>query len=223
MRRISELAGPPPARLLELGVGTGRVALPLVEAGYAVTGVEASPAMAQVLREKPGGERVTLVEDDFGQTSFAGPFDVVYGADFPLTQMYPRARLRRCLRAVGDALAPDGCFVVDAAVAPRERLGQARIRNETRLSGGGRLVTDFHHDTGGGVGWGTATVIASNGREYSASVLCSYLWPAQLDRVAAEAGLALEWRAGTWDGAPHDDDDLVFVSCYRAASTPRQV
>ncbi len=73
---LAGLAGAGPA--LELGIGTGRVALPLAQAGVDVRGIDASEAMVERLRAKPGGEDIPVSIDDFADVGVEGDFSLVF-------------------------------------------------------------------------------------------------------------------------------------------------
>jgi len=65
-------------RALELGIGTGRVALPLQRSGVVVEGIDASPAMIARLREKPGGDGIPVVLGDFADVAVEGQYELIY-------------------------------------------------------------------------------------------------------------------------------------------------
>ena len=73
---LAELAGDGPA--LELGIGTGRIALPLVVCGVPVHGIDLSEAMVARLRAKPGGEGIPVTLGDFATTRVEGRFALAY-------------------------------------------------------------------------------------------------------------------------------------------------
>ncbi|HKG38031.1 MAG TPA: class I SAM-dependent methyltransferase [Conexibacter sp.] len=206
--------GSPPARLLELGVGTGRIARPLVGAGYDVTGVEASPSMVAALRDRPDGDRVSLLLGDFGLIELGGPYDLVYGADCPLSQLDPRERVLSCLRRVAASLRPGGWFVCDAFHPSPELLDVSRIEREQALAGGARLRTVFEHKTADRIGRGTAVVVTPDGTEHRTPVIGRYYAPSELDDLARQVGLKPVRRTGDWSGAPFRGEGN-YVAAYR--------
>jgi SAM-dependent methyltransferase len=88
LERLAELAGG--GRALELGIGTGRVALPLTARGIAVEGVDSSAAMVAKLRDKPGGDAIPVVLSDFRAPEVRGRFDVVYIVSTPSSRLRPK-------------------------------------------------------------------------------------------------------------------------------------
>ena len=142
--RLVELAGGGP--VLELGVGTGRIALPLAERGLEVHGIDASPAMLERLRAKPGADRVHTHLGDMGEVAVDDEFPLVFVAANTIFMLASQDQQVGCFRAVASRLAPGGRFVVeaqvpDAALSPRHegRLpgpGSARLRPVTPAGDG---------------------------------------------------------------------------------------
>src|SRR5437763_674176 len=103
-------------RALELGGGTGRVALPLAARGLEVHGMDASPAMIERLRAKPGGERVRVHMGDFADVAAEGAFSLVYVVFNTIFALLSQAEQVRCFQNVARRLTPDGVFLVEAFV-----------------------------------------------------------------------------------------------------------
>ena len=212
---VAALAGG--GRVLELGVGTGRLALPLVARGLDVWGVDASTAMLDRLKAKPGGDRVQAVRGDFGAldtVDVEGPFAVVLAAYNTFFNLPDEAAQRRCLASVSRLLAEDGSLVVEVFVldvdpgAPAGVVAplvvevdrvvlQVTMRDPERQTVAGQHVT--------------ITEAGVRLRPW----FVRYATPAQLDAMAAEAGLELERRAAGWRDEPFDDDADRHVSIYR--------
>ncbi len=119
---LAELAGPGPA--LELGVGTGRVALPLVQRGLVVDGIDASPAMLAKLRAKPGGDRVRVIVGDMAEVGVDASYSLVFVVFNTLFALVSQDEQVRCFANVAGRLAEGGVFVVEAFV-PDPGGGQA--------------------------------------------------------------------------------------------------
>jgi len=214
---LRQVAGEPPATCLELGVGTGRLALPLSAAGYEVTGVDASARMVEALRAKPGGDRLRVIVGDVATAALGDSYALVYAADCVLADVDGAGELPSCLRNVRAALAPDGAFVCDGFLPPRSELHRRALVVREALPGGGRLVHDWEHDPDECLLWGQTTVTAADGQVYSLPSRVRYRWPHQLDAVAREAGLALVDRYADWSRRPLDDASGTCVSVYRPA------
>lgn len=98
---------------LELGIGTGRVALPLLRNGVDIHGIEASAAMVAQLRRRPGAETLPVTLGDFASTSLGGPYGLVFALMGTLRLLCTLDRWRGCFEQVSAGLSPDGLFVVE--------------------------------------------------------------------------------------------------------------
>ena len=113
---LDSLVAARPARILELAVGTGRLAIPLAGLGHHVTGIDVSAAMLARLRSADGGQRVAAVLGDMVDDLPAGPFDVVFVAFNSLFMLTDPVRQQAVFAAVATCLPPGGAFVVEAFV-----------------------------------------------------------------------------------------------------------
>jgi SAM-dependent methyltransferase len=206
-------AGDGPA--LELGIGTGRVALPLAAAGIAVVGIDASPRMLERLRAKPGGRDLPVAVGELADVAAAGAtfglVFVVYNTFFLLRSQDEQVR---CFANVAAALRPGGLFVLEAFVPDLARYdGGQRVEaidlaaDRTRLS---VTVLDRAsqriraHDL----------VIGPDGvRAYPIDL--RYAWPSELDLMARLAGLHHGERWAGWAGQPFTADSTAHVSVWR--------
>jgi SAM-dependent methyltransferase len=121
---LVELAGS--GRALELGIGTGRIALPLARRGVPVHGIELSNAMVARLREKPGGEDIGVTIGDFATTTAAGTFSVAYLVFNTISNLTTQAAQVACFRNVAAHLEPGGCFVIEVGIPARHLARRAR-------------------------------------------------------------------------------------------------
>src|SRR5262250_3227112 len=103
-------------RVLELAIGTGRVALPLAGRGVAVEGVDASAAMVERLRAKPGGEFIPVTFGDMADVPVGGSFGLVYVVFNTLFALLTQERQADCFRNVARVLEPGGAFVIECFV-----------------------------------------------------------------------------------------------------------
>jgi len=219
-----------PPLVLELGIGTGRLALPLVRAGMDVRGIDASAEMVSHLRAKPGGGDVPVALTDLaalptepaelvprvGGESSPPAVDVALIAFNTLFNLTDAASQTRCLARVASTLGPTGVIVVEAvATVPARDSDDDRVR--VRSLDADRLVltaTVVDHDdqtiTGQFVDISTAGVRLRPWR-------LRWVSPDQLDDMAAEAGLVRQARWGDWDGRDFDEDSTRHVSIYRRA------
>src|SRR4051794_22974312 len=117
---IAELAGD--GRALELGIGTGRIALPLAQRGIPVHGIDLSEAMLARLRAKPGSEAIEVTVGDFASTTVEGTFTVAYLVFNTIMNLTTQAAQVACFRNVAAHLEPGGTFVVEVVVPDLRRL-----------------------------------------------------------------------------------------------------
>jgi SAM-dependent methyltransferase len=218
---IADLAGG--GRVLELGVGTGRLAIPLARLGLEVHGVDASAAMVDRLLAKPGSRAVTVTVGDFGEELPTGPFHVVFAAFNTFFNLTSADAQRRCVGLVAERLAPGGHLVIEAFVpemsGPVGDAAVGRPRDEwrvepTALDGGQVVLQITRHDRAAQLVDGQHVTISPAGfrvRPWS----IRYLSPTQLDDLAGAAGLELVRRREGWRNQPFDDLSLRHVSVYR--------
>ncbi len=117
---LAELAGNGPA--LELGIGTGRVALPLVARGISVHGIDLSPAMVERLQAKPGGDAVEVTIGDFATTRVEGDFFLAYLVFNTITNLTTEDAQVECFANVAQHLEPGGRFVIENFIPALHRL-----------------------------------------------------------------------------------------------------
>ncbi|UDY37654.1 class I SAM-dependent DNA methyltransferase [Dermatobacter hominis] len=199
-------------RALELAVGTGRVALPLVERGVEVVGIELSQAMVDEMAAKPGADRVPVVIGDMATTCVGGEFSLVYLVYSTITNLLTQDEQVACFANAAAHLAPGGRFVVEVGV-PSLR----------RLPPGARFVGQEATDRHIGVDeldprTQSMTCHHTYVRDGEASVFRSrhrYVWPSELDLMARLAGLELEHRWSDWHRAPFTADSASHISVWR--------
>lgn len=201
--------------VLELGVGTGRLALPLAAAGLAVTGVDASSAMLDRLAAKPGGASVTTVVGDMVGPLPDGPFDLAVVARNTFFNLTTEAAQRACLAEVARVLAPGGRLVLEAFV-PTDDDGPTSSVEVRRITADRVLLFVDRHDPDAGEAWSSFVDISPDGIRLRPCHV-RYLRPADLDALAEGCGLVLDERVEDWSGAPFDDGSAHHVSSYRRA------
>jgi len=215
---------PAGGQVLELGVGTGRLAVPLALGGVTVTGVDTSTAMVSQLRAKPGGEQVRLVLGDMVDLAATEPpvpdvarFDLAVAAYNTLFNLTGPGDAARCLVGVARRLRPGGCLVVEAFVPRSDPDGRSDSVAISRLSAAELVLTATVHDAEAQTISGQHVQI-TEGSVRLRPWMVRYLHPDQLDAAAVAAGLRLEHRGADWAGAPFDADSPTHVSVYRRPS-----
>jgi SAM-dependent methyltransferase len=213
---LAQLAGAGPA--LELGIGTGRIALPLAATGVQVHGVDASEAMVAKLREKPGGIDIGVTIGDFADVPVEGRFPLVYVVFNTLFGLLTQEDQKRCLRNVAAHLSDDGVFVVEAFVPDLARFDRGQ-RVETHRVETDRVFLDLSvHDAENQRVSVQLMVLEAEGRFQMFPVELRYLWPSELDVMAELAGLRLRERWKDWDREPFTGQDK-HVSVFERASS----
>ena len=208
---LAELAGG--GRALELGIGTGRVALPLAARGVEVHGIDASEAMISKLRAKPGGESIPVTMGNFADVQVEGEFSLVYIVFNTFFALLTQEEQVRCFRNVAAHLAEGGRFVIDAFVPDMKRF---TFGQEVRA----HAVTTEHvsiqvsqHDPARQRVKGQFIVLR-NDQVKLYPVEIRYCWPSELDLMAELAGLGLHHRWGSWNRAEFNSTSEKHISVY---------
>ncbi len=198
-------------RALELGIGTGRIALPLAARGVPVHGIELSRAMAARLRAKPGGDAIGVTIGDFSAATVDGEFTVAYLVFNTISNLTTQDAQVACFRNVAAHLRPGGRFVVEVGVPelqwvpPGERLRVFHV-------GDTRWGFDEYDVARQGLVSHHFEIV--DGRAERFSVPFRYTWPAELDLMARLAGMRLRERWSDWTGAPFTSDSRKHVSVW---------
>jgi SAM-dependent methyltransferase len=207
--------------VLELGCGTGRIALPLAQrSGLAVVGLDASPAMLSRLRAKAGAEAVTAVEGDMADFDLAphGPFALVFAAFNTFFNLATPTAQRGCLDAVRRHLGPGGRLALECFVPGQPPPGE-RDTIELRTLEVDRVVLRISRlDPQGQTVSGQHVELAQGQAVRLRPWHLRFASPAELDGLAASAGLELEQRWADWSGAPFTEHATQHVSIYRVAA-----
>lgn len=209
---LARLAGDGP--LLELGVGTGRLAIPLAATGLEVHGVDGSAAMLDHLARKPGGDRVVTTVGDFSQVTVPGRFSLVALTTQTIYALPDQDAQVRCFANAARHLRPGGCFVVEAWIPKLAPDGQPRLEPRELSPGHVGLVVS-RNDPVRQLLSTTQVVLGGNVGVRVFPVVHRYAYPSELDLMARLAGLELEHRWADWHGSPLLDSSTDHVSVYR--------
>jgi SAM-dependent methyltransferase len=206
---LVELAGD--GRALELGIGTGRIALPLAQRGVPVHGIELSKAMAARLRAKPGGGEIGVTIGDFATTTVEGRFAVAYLVFNTIMNLTTQAEQVACFRNVAAHLEPGGCFVIEVGVPELRRLPPGETLRAFHLSDTHWGIDEFDVASQGLV---SHHLSLADGRAERNSVPFRYVWPAELDLMAELAGMSLRDRWSSWKREPFTSESRTHVSIW---------
>jgi SAM-dependent methyltransferase len=209
--RITQLAAA--GKVLELGIGTGRLAIPLVGRGIDVHGVDASEEMVAKLREKPGGDRIPVVIGDFAKVDAGRGFSLVVLAVNTIFALPDQQAQVACFANAARHLAPRGRFVVEAWVPDIGAFRHNRLVRP-RVMGGDRISIETAELDPVEQMIRTTQAVLANGsvRLYPANH--RYAWPAELDLMARLAGMRLEHRWAGWKREPFTHLSPSHVSVY---------
>lgn len=205
-----------PVRVLELGVGTGRLAESFLRSRAPIVddfvGIDSSDSMLDIARASLG-DRVTLVRGDFSRSLPEGPFDLVFVGYNTLFNLPDTEATDRCLALVAARLAPTGRFYVDAVTAPRDPgSDHVGVRSMTATD---VVLSVSRHDPGTQRMVGQFIQFTDGAPVRVRPWSVRYLSPSQLDEVAASNGLVLESRSADGLGRPFDGDCDRHISRFR--------
>jgi SAM-dependent methyltransferase len=209
---LADLARGGPA--LELAIGTGRIALPLAARGVRVDGVDLSTAMVAKLRNKPGGERLSVTMGDFAEVPVEGTYRLIYLVFNTLFNLLTQEEQVRCFENVARHLTADGLFVVEAFVpAYLHRLRDDQYVDAERVDVHQVTFDVGRHDPIAQRLDESHLVLSADGVQLF-PIVTRYAWPSELDLMARIAGLRLVDRFGGWEREPMTSLSRNCVSVY---------
>jgi SAM-dependent methyltransferase len=206
---LAELAGD--GRALELGIGTGRIALPLAARGVSVHGIDRSRPMVARLRSKSGGTEIPVVIGDFATTLVEGSFSLVYLVFNTILNLTTQAAQVACFASAAAHLARGGRFVIEVGVPELQRLPPGETVLPFLISADRWGFDEYDVVSQGLVShhfWIT------NGRARRLSVPFRYVWPSELDLMAEMAGMRLQARWASWARDPFTAASRGHISVW---------
>lgn len=215
VERLAEVAGS--GAVLELGVGTGRTAIALAERGHEVFGIDISPKMIEVLQRKPGGAGVHAVVGDFRDIGIEREFSLVYVIFNTIFALPTQEDQLACFASVAEHLTSDGVFLIEAIVPRFE--GRQRLSVDRLLETSVYLEVAHHHPALQRLD-SVYVELTDAGVELFPSSL-RYVYPAELDLMAALNGLRLRDRWEDWERRPFRGGSRSHVSVYERDETVR--
>jgi len=199
------------AAALELGIGTGRVALPLAQRGVRVHGIDLSEAMVARLQAKPGAERIGVTVGDFATTNVEGTFSVAYLVANTIMNLTTQGEQVACFQNVAAHLQPGGCFVLEVLVPGLRRLPPGERFQPFDVSPRHLGFDEYDVARQGLVShhyW------IEDGKIEVFSAPFRYVWPSELDLMAQLAGMTLRERWSGWKREPFTSDSTKHVSVW---------
>jgi SAM-dependent methyltransferase len=207
---LAEVAGG--GRALELGIGTGRIALPLSQRGVRVHGIDLSEAMVDRLRTKPGSEAVGVTIGDFATTRVEGSFSLAYLVFNTINNLTTQDEQVACFENVAAHLAPGGCFVIEVGVPALRKLPPGERYHAFDVSPAHLGFDEYDVVSQGLVSHHYS--LADDGRFEGVSMPFRYVWPAELDLMARIAGMKLRERWSGWRREPFTSESTKHVSVW---------
>jgi len=209
---LGELAGSGP--VLELAVGTGRLALPLAARGLRVDGIDISPAMLDRLRGKPGGDRLSVELGDFADVAVPDRYSLIFVAWNSLFNLLTQEDQVRCFENVAAHLTDEGTFVIEAFTPAF----LYRMRDDQQVAAEAIEIDEVRigvlcHDPATQTLEQSHVSLSPDGISLN-PVVQRYAWPSELDLMARIAGLRLKHRWGDWENAPFSSSSGAHVSVY---------
>lgn len=209
---LAELARGGP--VLELAIGTGRIALPLAARGLRVEGIDFAPAMLEQLLHKPGGDQIRTTLGNFAEVPVTGTYRLIYLIFNTLFNLLTQDEQVRCFQNAAGHLAQDGFFVVEAGT-PAEWYG---LRNNQYVDLEGLEVGIVRLDVARYDPLTqrleeTHVVLSEDGIQLN-PIVTRYAWPSELDLMARLAGLRLHERWSSWTRAPFTASSKNCISVY---------
>jgi hypothetical protein len=206
---LADLAGDGAA--LELGIGTGRIAVPLSGRGVRVHGIDLSSAMVERLREKPGAERIAVTIGDFATTKVGGTFRLAYLVFNTIMNLTTQDEQVACFVNAAAHLEPGGCFVIEVSIPDLRRLPPGESVRPFTVSATRLGFDEYEVATQGLV---SHHYRVEDGMLDVASIPFRYVWPSELDLMARIAGMRLRERWSGWEREPFTDDSTTHISVW---------
>jgi SAM-dependent methyltransferase len=200
---------------LELGIGTGRLALPLSRRGIRVHGIDLSPAMLAHLQAQAGAEHIGVTVGDFATAKVDQAFELAYLVRNTIMNLTTQDSQVECFSNAASHLAPGGCFVIEVIVPDLQRLppGETvqaftvtpRHLGFNEYDVAAQRLTCHHYWTG-------------DGQLETFAAPFRYVWPAELDLMARLAGMTLRERWSSWTREPFTSDSRSHISVWQKPS-----
>lgn len=206
----------PGRRVLEFGIGTGRLALPLADAGFEVAGLDASPAMLEVLSERDPAGRIDARLGDFTRDRVPGEFDlamIMVNTIFFATSLDDQIAI---FESAAAGLAPGGLFLVETFSPSVYHAQRAPLVQMRQLDAATVMVEQYMVEPTAQLLIAQHTVLG-RGEPFSFTHVLRYAFPFELDAVARAAGFVLAERMAGWNGAAYTDGMGRCLSLYRKA------
>ncbi len=209
---LKELAGAGPA--LELGIGTGRLALPLAEQGIEVHGIDSSAAIVVKLASKAGGDRIPVTIGNFADVGVSGKYSLVFVAFNTFFVLSNQDEQVQCFANVAKRLRQGGLFLIEAFVPDLTRYAtDEQIVKVSRMGVNEVILETSRHDRLNQRIMAQLIAINQAGMNLY-PIQARYAWPSELDLMAQMAGMRLRERWSNWRRDPFVAASTNHISIY---------
>ena len=209
---LAELAGD--GRVLELAIGTGRIALPLAERGIPVSGIDFSESMLARLRKKPGGDAIPVSLADFKHLDVKGDYSLIFIIWNSFFNLLTQDDQLLCFNNVARHLAPNGRFLIEAFTPGYlHKYTDDQMVQAEGMDAGQVRIGVLQHDPATQTLEQTHVTLTEAGTRLD-PVMQRYAWPSELDLMAKLAGMNLQARYGDWRKSPFDRQSQAHISIY---------
>ena len=206
--------------VLELGIGTGRLALPLSRRGLRVHGIELSPDMVEELRRQPGADAIDVTIADFATSTAVGraaTFSLAYLVRNAIMNLTTQDMQVACFRNVAAHLVPGGRFVMEVLVPELRRLPAGSSVRAFEADPAHVGIDRYDVAAQGVVSWHAWM------RETGITTFAApfrYVWPGELDLMARLAGMERRERWADWDETPFTSESRSHISVWEKTGEP---
>ena len=207
---LRQLAGDGP--VLELAIGTGRIARPLAATGVHVDGIDISQAMVDVLRTQPGGDAIPVTMGNFADVPVVGRYKLIYVVYNTLKNLLTQDDQVRCFENVAKHLTDDGAFVVEALTPAALGLVDHQYVHAESIETDSVWLDVARYDPATQMLDESHVALTSTGVRLF-PVVQRMIWPCEMDLMARIAGLRLKERWDDWDRSAYTGTGNV-VSVY---------
>ena len=198
---------------LELGIGTGRIAIPLLNTGLTVHGIDASESMVAKLRAKPGGERIPISMGNFADVPVDGQYTLIYVVFNTFYALLTQDEQVRCFQNVAKHLATDGVFVIEGFVPDLKRFTAGQTIRLTRIEVNEVQVDVSQLQPDSQIITSQHIVLTEQGTRFY-PVKVRFVWPVEMDLMARLSQLHLKERWSDWGRTQFTADSGKHISVY---------
>lgn len=201
-------------RALELGIGTGRLAIPLRARGVSIEGLDSSEAMVSKMRAKDLGSSIPVTIGDFERFDLHKTFDLIFVAFNTFFGLLTQDAQTTCFETVATHLSGEGVFLMEAFVPDLSRFDRGQRTSVSHIALNRTEIDVALHSPAKQRVDSQTIIIEDEEPARLMPVSLRYAWPAELDLMARLAGLRLRSRWGDWDRSPFGDDSGKHVSVW---------